>query len=211
MKKKIYVVWAGKQPGIYTSWEECERQVKNYAGARFKGFASMQEAEQAYVAAPEAYVGKAVKPMFNRQTHNVDRSAHQPQYPALAVDAACSGNPGVMEFRGVIVDTGTEVFRRGPFKHGTNNIGEFLAIVLGLAWLQQNNLPWLLYSDSRTALSWVQKKKANSKLERTAENAVLFDMLATAEQWLRQHSYTTEIRKWDTEQWGEIPADFGRK
>ena len=89
----------------------------------------------------------------------------QPTFPALAVDAACSGNPGVMEFRGVIADTGTEVFRRGPFQQGTNNIGEFLALVLGLAYLKKYNLPWVLYTDSVTALAWVRKKKANTKLE----------------------------------------------
>ena len=130
---------------------------------------------------------------------------------ACAVDAACSGNPGVLEFRGVIADTGTEVFHRGPYKGGTNNIGEFLAIVLGLAYLKQNNLPWALYSDSRTALSWLRKGKAQTKLELTPQNAELFDMLQKAEQWLARNTYTTSVYKWDTEHWGEIPADFGRK
>lgn len=210
MKKKIYVVWEGKQPGIYTSWQECERQVKNHAGARFKGFATMEEAQLAYASAPEAYIGKAAAQKTVPCLSSLPPE-QQPHYPALAVDAACSGNPGVMEFRGVIADTGTEVFRRGPFREGTNNIGEFLAIVLGLAWLQSNRLPWVLYSDSRTAQAWVRKKKAATKLVRTERNAALMDMVATAEQWLRNNQYTTEIRKWQTDLWGEIPADFGRK
>lgn len=210
MKKKIYVVWEGRQPGIYTSWAACEREVKNYAGARFKGFSCIKEAEEAYQSSPETYVcrksGKTSPSDFEMITQE-----RRPQYPALAVDAACSGNPGVMEFRGVIADTGTEVFRRGPFKEGTNNIGEFLAIVLGLAWLQKHNLPWLLYSDSRTALAWVRKKKAATKLVRTERNAALLDMVAKAEEWLRNNQVTTEIQKWKTDVWGEIPADFGRK
>ena len=47
---------------------------------------------------------------------------------AWAVDAACSGNPGPMEYRGIDLATGAEIFHFGPV-HGTNNIGEFLAIV----------------------------------------------------------------------------------
>ena len=135
----------------------------------------------------------------------------KPVLPALAVDAACSGNPGMMEFRGVIADTGTEVFHRGPFAEGTNNVGEFLAIVLGLAYLKQHNLPWVLYSDSRTALAWLKKKHAQTKLECTPANQPLFEMLRKAEQWLAENSYSTDVRKWDTEEWGEIPADFWRK
>ena len=134
-----------------------------------------------------------------------------PLLPALAVDAACSGNPGVMEFRGVIADTGTEVFHRGPFPQGTNNIGEFLALVLGLAYLKQHNLTWNIYTDSVTALAWLRQRKCKTKLPRTPENEPLFQMVAKAEAWLCANTYTTRIYKWDTERWGEIPADFGRK
>jgi ribonuclease HI len=140
----------------------------------------------------------------------INTSAY-PLLPALAVDAACSGNPGVMEFRGVIADTGTEVFHRGPYPQGTNNIGEFLALVLGLAYLKQNNLPWNIYTDSVTALAWLRQRKCKTKLPRTPENELLFQTVAKAEAWLRANTYTTRIYKWDTEKWGEIPADFGRK
>jgi len=205
-KAHFYVVWQGRTPGIYTSWAECEAQVKGIA-AKYKGFATRAEAEKALSEGFEAYLVQGVK----KATTSIDTAQFKPIYPALAVDAACSGNPGVMEFRGVIADTGTQVFHRGPYKGGTNNIGEFLAIVLGLAYLKQHNLPWVLYSDSRTALAWLRKGKAQTKLERTAQNVELFDMLQKAEQWLAQNSYTTPIYKWDTEHWGEIPADFGRK
>ena len=135
----------------------------------------------------------------------------KPILPALAVDAACSGNPGVLEFRGVVADTGTEVFRRGPFMQGTNNIGEFLALVLGLAYLKKYNLPWTLYTDSITALAWVRQKQCKSKLEWNAQNQELFLMVRKAEQWLRENTYTTQVLKWETSLWGEIPADFGRQ
>ena len=204
-KAHFYVVWQGRTPGIYTSWAECEAQVKGVA-AKYKGFATRAEAEKALSEGFEAYLVPRVK-----KAASIDTAQFKPVYPALAVDAACSGNPGVMEFRGVIADTGTQVFHRGPYKGGTNNIGEFLAIVLGLAYLKQHNLPWVLYSDSRTALAWLRKGKAQTKLEWTAQNGELFDMLQKAEQWLAGNTYTTHIYKWDTEHWGEIPADFGRK
>lgn len=200
-KAAYYVVWSGKTPGIYDTWEDCEAQVKGVQGAKYKGFASRPEAEQAFASSPENYIIR--KPKAEKE--------ETPILPALAVDAACSGNPGVMEFRGVIADTGTEVFHRGPFNGGTNNIGEFLAIVLGLAYLKQNNLPWVLYTDSRTALSWLKKGHADTKIEWNAQNQDLFFMLRKAEMWLHDNTWTTPIYKWDTKSWGEIPADFGRK
>jgi ribonuclease HI len=127
------------------------------------------------------------------------------------VDAACSGNPGKMEFRGVIADTGTEVFHRGPYVGGTNNIGEFLAIVLGLAYLKKHNLPWVLYSDSKTAIAWIKQKKCKTQLEWNTHNQDLLLAVRAAEKWLAENTWTTKICKWETEKWGEIPADFGRK
>jgi ribonuclease HI len=205
-KAAYYVVWSGKTPGIYDTWEDCEAQVKGVQGAKYKGFASRPEAEQAFASSPENYIIR--KPKAEKEENG---QLSTPILPALAVDAACSGNPGVMEFRGVIADTGTEVFHRGPFNGGTNNIGEFLAIVLGLAYLKQNNLPWVLYTDSRTALSWLKKGHADTKIEWNAQNQDLFFMLRKAEMWLHNNTWTTQIYKWDTKSWGEIPADFGRK
>ena len=212
-KNAYYVVWRGKQPGIYDSWDACEAQVKGAQGAVYKGFSTRPEAEQAYAAGPDTYIIRKAKATEENKSQIINHKSQisSPILPALAVDAACSGNPGVMEFRGVIADTGTEVFHRGPFNGGTNNIGEFLAIVLGLAYLKQNNLPWVLYSDSRTALAWLRKKHADTKLEWNAQNQDLFFMLRKAEMWLHDNTWTTPIYKWDTKAWGEIPADFGRK
>ena len=204
-KAAYYVVWSGHVPGVYDNWADCEQQVKGFEGAKYKGFASQAEAERALHESPEKYILRKAG-----STEKV-QSPTNPILPALAVDAACSGNPGVMEFRGVIADTGTEVFHRGPFVKGTNNIGEFLALVLGLAWLKQNNLPWALYSDSRTALAWLRKGHADTKIEWNASNQDLFFMVRKAEMWLHDNTWTTPIYKWDTKAWGEIPADFGRK
>ena len=204
-KANFYVVWQGREPGIYDSWAACEAQVKGTA-AKYKGFATLAEAQQAFAGNPEEYITRNLQRSDLQQ-----RDLPSPILPALAVDAACSGNPGIMEFRGVIADTSTQVFHRGPYIDGTNNIGEFLAIVLGLAYLKINNLPWVLYSDSKTAIAWVRQKQCKTKLEWNTKNQDLLLAVRAAEKWLHENTWTTSIYKWDTEHWGEIPADFGRK
>ena len=130
---------------------------------------------------------------------------------AWAVDAACSGNPGPMEYQAIDLQTGAQVFHVGPM-HGTNNIGEFLAIVHALALMEKQGIKnKVIYSDSYNAILWVNKKQCKTKLERTPQTEQLYQIVARAEQWLRTHNVTTRIMKWETTQWGEVPADFGRK
>lgn len=130
---------------------------------------------------------------------------------AIAVDAACSGNPGPMEYQGIDLRTGYRVFHFGPL-HGTNNIGEFLAIVHALALLQQQGRNDVtIYSDSYNAILWVSKCKCKTKLERTPQTEPLFQIIERAERWLATHSYYNPVVKWETKKWGEVPADFGRK
>mgnify|MGYP000704171191 CR=1 FL=1 len=130
---------------------------------------------------------------------------------AIAVDAACSGNPGAMEYRGVCLTTGATLFHYGPV-YGTNNIGEFLAIVHALALMQQKGITdKVIYSDSVNAQLWVSKKQCKTKLERTPQTEQLYQVIARAENWLRTHPINIPIIKWETKKWGEIPADFGRK
>lgn len=130
---------------------------------------------------------------------------------AWAVDAACSGNPGPMEYRCVDLATGATVFHFGPM-HGTNNIGEFLAIVHALALMDKQGITGkTIYSDSRNAILWVGKKQCKTKLARTPKTEQLHQIIGRAETWLRTHSVRTPIVKWETGKWGEVPADFGRK
>lgn len=203
-KQKFYVVWKGVNPGVYTSWTECQLQIKNYKGALFKSFDTREEAEQALASPAHHY--------FNREEKEKPAAALPESFNlnCLAVDAACSGNPGPMEYRGVYLLTGQEIFHFGPV-YGTNNIGEFLAIVHGLALLKQKGLDMPIYSDSRNALNWVKQKKCKTKLERTPRTEKLFELIERAEKWLHSNQYTTPLLKWETDQWGEVPADFGRK
>ena len=207
-KSKYYVVWEGHQTGIFDSWDTCKKQVEGYTGAKYKSFESLEDAKKAVGGNPWNYFTKTAKSPANSE---LVKKYGEPLKQAICVDAACSGNPGALEYRGVDKQSGREIFHRGPFAEGTNNIGEFLAIVTGLAWLKQNNLTWPLYSDSRNAISWVQKKQAKTKLSPNPKNSELFELILRAENWLKNNTYTTRILKWETEAWGEIPADFGRK
>lgn len=205
-QNKFYVVWQGLKPGIYTSWEECRRQVSGFENARYKSFRSQEEAERAFLDSPWKYLttkkenSKAVGPSDSGIIKE-----------SLAVDAACSGNPGLLEYRGVYVADSREIFHMGPLEEGTNNIGEFLAIVHALALLKKQNQQTPVYSDSMNAIKWVAKKKCNTKLEQSDKNRILFELIARAETWLQNNSYQNPVLKWETKQWGEIPADFGRK
>lgn len=130
---------------------------------------------------------------------------------SLSVDASCSGNPGRMEYRGVDTGTGRVLFHVGPYEQATNNIGEFLALVHALAFLKKQNLNLPVYSDSTNGMLWVKQKKCKTKLQPNEANKPVFDLIRRAEIWLQNNTYSNPVLKWDTKNWGEIPADFGRK
>jgi ribonuclease HI len=208
-KQKFYVVWEGHKPGVYKTWDDCKKQVDGFPQAKYKSFESAAEAD----AALKGSYWKFVKKTDARTTTpgaKMSRSAIIRE--SVAVDAACSGNPGPMEYRGVWAADGRELFHMGPLHDGTNNIGEFLAIVHALAMLKAQNMPkMVIYSDSKIAQGWVKKGKCNTKLEATKRNGQIFELINRAEQWLAVNKVTNPIIKWETEDWGEIPADFGRK
>ncbi len=220
-KQKFYVVWEGLDTGIFKTWDECQAKVKGYPQAKYKSFDTLGEAEEAF--AQGYHFHSKVKndtkvrgdKIEKTLIHNSQFTIHNsPKLPALCVDAACSGNPGLMEYRGVWVNEdglSYELFRKGAYEMGTNNVGEFLALVHGLAYLQQEDCPVHIYSDSKIAMGWVRQKVCKTKLKQTRKNAVLFEMVARAEAWLRSNTISCPILKWDTKAWGEIPADFGRK
>lgn len=206
---KFYTVWKGLKPGIYKSWKECKTAISDYKGAQYKSFPTFEAAKKAFNGKYEDYKGKKSNASLLTKDQLIKIGA--PNYNSISVDAASSGNPGIMEYRGVDTKTKKELFRQGPFKQGTNNIGEFLALVHGLAYLKQRNSNRVIYTDSKTAMSWVRKKKCNSKLTESTKNKDVYELVRRAENWLQTNTYNTLIVKWETKAWGEIPADFGRK
>ncbi|WP_066222592.1 ribonuclease H1 domain-containing protein [Formosa haliotis] len=208
-QKKYYTVWKGYKTGVFESWNACKAQIKNYQGAVYKSFPTLEAAKHALNNNPKDFIGNTS--FKSGLSPEQLKKIGQPNYNSISVDAASSGNPGIMEYRGVDTKSKKQLFIQGPFQQGTNNIGEFLAIVHGLALLKKNNSNLLIYTDSRTAISWVKKKTCNTKLERTDKNKDLFILVDRAVSWLKNNDYTTTIVKWETKAWGEIPADFGRK
>lgn len=208
-KAKFYVVWHGKRPGIYKTWKDCKAQIDGQKGAQYKSFGTFEEAKKAYNSNYEFYKGK--KKGETTLSAELLLKIGQPNYHSISVDAASSGNPGIMEYQGVDTKTQKKLFKQGPFAQGTNNIGEFLALVHGLAYLKERKSDRVIYTDSRTAMSWVRKKTCNTKLPETPKNKAVFDLIRRAIDWLKNNTYNTPIVKWETKAWGEIPADFGRK
>ena len=200
-KQKYYVVWKGNNPGVYKSWEKCQYEIKNIKGALFKSFGDIEEAQKAYEMGYDKYKKNLKK------DHVIDG----PILNSISVDAASSGNPGVMEYQGVDTETKKILFQMGPFSNATNNIGEFLALVHGIAILEKDLKKKIIYSDSITAMSWVRKKRCQTKLVRSKENEEVFVLIDRAILWLKENKYSAIIKKWETKNWGEIPADFGRK
>ena len=203
-KTKFYVVWKGRHSGIFKTWDECAAQVSGYPGAQYKSFDSLPAAEAAL---RSPYAVSKSKPAFSQGRIF---SGTKPLLPSISVDAACSGNPGPLEYRGVETETGKEIFKLGPFADGTNNVGEFLAIVYAAAWLQEQGHDWPIYSDSENAILWIKLKTCRTKLAQTGRNAGLFALIHQAEQTLKSLK-PFKVLKWDTKAWGENPADFGRK
>lgn len=221
-RQRYYVVWQGREPGVYDTWDDCRAQVNGAEGARYKSFATREEADAAF---QQGAPPMPPRPAKTAKKQKGDLPDNPPAWrndtilplpnevvaQAIAVDAACSGNPGKMEYRGINLQTGAVVFHYGPV-FGTNNIGEFLAIVHALALLQkQGDNRTIVYSDSRNAMLWTRLGRCRTKLPRNAKTAELFQVIERAEQWLAQHPQHAEVRKWNTGVWGEIPADFGRK
>ena len=212
-KQKFYVVWRGRKPGVYDSWDDCKQQVEGIGEAAYKAYATLEDAEEAFWRGKEdAQPAQAVAGQDDKKSGTPLPAAAPRPYDedAIAVDAACSGNPGPMEYRGVDLRSGQELFHLGPM-HGTNNIGEFLAIVHALALLKKQGVKRTVYSDSRNALLWVRQKQCKTKLERNAQTEGLFQLIDRAVIWLRNNKIEVPLLKWQTKEWGEVPADFGRK
>ena len=210
--RKFYVVWDGRAPGIYDSWEEARLQIEGFPNARYRAYGSQEEATRAFRGDARQEMA-LYRQMAARKAEAVNYAAMNIRGDAIAVDGACSRNPGPMEYRGVSVGTGKEIFRVGPVANATNNIGEYLAIIHAAALLKQRgDFTTPIYSDSRTALAWIRAGHHRSKIVPNAGNARACDLLRCADAWLAANGpIRNPLLKWDTENWGEIPADFGRK
>ena len=208
LKHTFFLVSQGAAPGIYPTWIECQKQIAGFEGAVYKSFPTFEQAKKAFSENPYKHIGNN-KPAV--QLLVGDFKNHKIIKNSISVDGAWNTVTGDAEYRGVNTATKEELFRKGPYADGTNNIMEFLAIVHALAYCKKHALTVPIYSDSVTALSWIKKKKAKTKLENSGRNHELFDLINRAEKWLNENPWSNKLLKWDTQHWGENPADFGRK
>ena len=190
-EKKRYVVRNWKNTGIFEDWTSVQPLVFWFSWAKYKSFSNKLEAEEAFQKGADEYY-QPKKKWNEKDLPFVKKS--------IAVDAACSSATGIMEYKGIDFS----------FPEGTNNIGEFLAIVHGLSWLKSEKKDdYSLYSDSRNAIGRVREKKC--KTNYSPKDQKLMEIIKRAENRLNTNTYTTEILKRDTENRWEIPADFWRK
>ncbi len=216
--KKYYVVFNGRKPGVYDDWRDAKEQIEGFEGARYKGYASSAEAADAFRRASAKADGSLGRFLAEASARTLPKPG-QPDYMSIpevdldawAVDASCLGNPGRMEYRGVELMSGRILFNIGPFDDATNNIGEFLAIVHAMALMTQQGKFHNIYSDSVSGMAWARTHKVKTQLKPTPRNAKVFELMARAVAWLNTHQFPAKVLKWQTELWGEIPADFGRK
>ena len=217
--KKYYVIFKGHNPGVYDDWNDAKEQIGGFSNPVYKGYGSPSEAAEAYRKfCRNADNGDLGKFLAEASLRSLPKPG-QPDYmtnpevdlDAWAVDASCLGNPGKMEYQGVELMTGRTIFRIGPFEDATNNIGEFLAIVHAMALMSREGKFHNIYSDSVSGMSWVRNRKIKTQLQQTSNNAKVFELMARALTWLHTHQFPAKVLKWQTDRWGEIPADFGRK
>lgn len=209
-KKKYYVVWAGKKTGVFDTWEKCRKQIAQYPNALYKSFETNELAQIAFKGNPYDFIGKTT-PQKVKLTPEQLSFLGKPIAQSISVDGAWSSSTGQIEYQGVNTMTGDLLFRSQPYQDGTNNIAEFLAIVHALAYCQQRNWQMPIYSDSKVAMGWVRQKKIGTNHPKTEKNRKLFEIIDRANNWLQNNTYPNKILKWETEAWGENPADFGRK
>jgi ribonuclease HI len=196
---KYYVVFRPiNKKGIYDNWNDCKTAITGVSGVQFCSVQNREEARDAiHYMSLEEWKNRPKGPIGNY----------------IAVDAACSGCPGPVEYRGVMMPLGLQIFKFGPYEKGTNNVGEFLALVHGLRWLDKTTVNYDIYSDSRVAIKWVVEiGLCKTKMEDIG--AILLSEIHKAEIWLNEcdrHKLFTRVKKWETKEWGEIPADYGRK
>lgn len=216
----FYGVWIGKTIGVYDNWDECKEQVNKFPGAIYSKLKStnkkdaLSEFEELKKEKVDNNIDKnKAKNENSTWEEKKKENKGKPIEGVLTVDGASNGKN--CEFQAVWYPSGEKAFISKVFEGGTNNIAEFLGLVLAVKHLKDKGLPLIVYTDSITAMSWFRDKKANTTARATGKiTDELENLLTKSEMFLKQnHELMKQVKvlKWETKEWGEIPADFGRK
>lgn len=198
---KYYAVIRGRKPGVYGSWEECKLQTDKFTGSLYKSYGTKKEAE-------EAFARKSIDE--NIEDDEVKELTYEGN--SISVDGSTRNNTGLTEYQGVRTDTGEKLFGSKLYKSGTNNLAEFIALVVGIRYLDKKGLNIPIYTDSMTAMAWLRNKKVNTDLKVNEDTKEILEDVKVAEGYIKGVDIGKyDVRKWETKDWGESKADFGRK
>lgn len=220
---KWYSVWKGRTIGVFDNWTDCKKSTERYQGAKYESFKTYDDARASFLEHTTKYKSKILEKSIIDKEERWRTCEKSPQFPFYCTDAACT-NPhcGIVEYRCFYVfskdSTPKNIYSFGPFQDGSNNIGEYLALVKALMWLEttEPNGTDPVYSDSKIAIIWISDIKnpgSNSHIPKIGE--ALKGELLMCDDWVKKSTSYSQIarrvRHWNTSDWGEIPADYGRK
>jgi len=104
MAKKYYVVWAGRETGIFTDWDTCKKQIAKFAGAKHKSFKTLKEAQDAFTRGDSVLIKKtgnqAISPITNKSSYPSVKTYTAAEISAMLMDVkiftdgGCEPNPG---------------------------------------------------------------------------------------------------------------------
>jgi ribonuclease HI len=190
-KKKFYTVWVGRNPGVYNTWDECKEQIHGFQNAVYKSFSTLEQAEEALKNDNKNFIGIDI---FESSLSLIElETIGNPLLDSICVDGAWNTQTHEIEYQGIYLKTSEKVFHFGPVSKGTNNIAEFLGLVHALAYCKNHLLDVVIYSDSQTAISWVKKKKAATKIEIDEYSRHVLSLVQRAEEWLKANDYKSKI------------------
>jgi len=211
-KKKWYAVKRGRVPGVYTDWPKAEAQVKGFAGARFKGFPSEQDAQlwlEGKLVEEKSPAGK--KKTARAKSETVAPRDGSEDNIVIYTDGGAINNPGPGGY-GIVLAYGKKCGEKlantttelsGGFKLTTNNRMELMACIIALRELKGTDLPVTLFSDSSYVVNglrkgWARKWKNNGWLKADkkpvmnqdlwAELLQLSEKLTITFHWVKGHA-----------------------
>jgi ribonuclease HI len=184
MAKKFYVIWVGREPGIYTDWPTAQKQVIKFAGAQYKSFPTKAEADAAFSGGSVSSVGgSSTGSKVSGASSKTSRGNNLSAPPiktdvVIYCDGGCDPNPGKAG-SGVAVyqDDGLIQLWYGVYNpNGTNNTAELGALFYSLQLAQhatQQGLSAQILCDSMYSIQcirdWAAGWEKNGWKKKTGE------------------------------------------
>lgn len=193
-KNKYYVVWRGRETGIFDSWEACRASIDGFQGAQYKGYPTWEEAHEGHI---NGYWNETI-------IRKIDAADTEVIKRSFITDVQCDAE-GTMTYSILDNETLTYIYQSPKYLDANNNVGQFIAIVHALAHLARTSDTRPIYTTSDTAIAWTKKRECNTRLCRTLNNTNLFDLLIRANSWIANNSFANQILKWNTASWGNPP------